>query len=117
MLPVLLIVVLGVVDFGRSYFAYVAVTNAARGGADYASASPANAADTSGIEAAALAETTELVNTSPSNPAIASATGSDSAGGMYAEVTVTYQFETLFPWPVLPDSFTIARSVRARVGP
>ncbi|MCH7699183.1 MAG: pilus assembly protein, partial [Chloroflexi bacterium] len=35
--PFLIILMLGVIDYGRVYFAYVSVTNGARTGADFAS--------------------------------------------------------------------------------
>ncbi len=37
MLPILLIILLGVVDFGRVFYAYVTITNASREGARYGS--------------------------------------------------------------------------------
>lgn len=36
MLPILLLLLVGIVDFGRAFYAYIAVTNAAREGARYA---------------------------------------------------------------------------------
>jgi hypothetical protein len=44
MLPLLLIVSIGVMDFGRAMHTYIAITNAAREGARYASHFPHNAA-------------------------------------------------------------------------
>jgi Flp pilus assembly protein TadG len=114
-LPVLLILMLGTIDFGRVYFAYVSVTNAARNGAQYASFSSEAAADSDGIRNAALADTVELVNTSPTNPNVTVATGTDSQSRLYADVTVAYTFSTIFPWPGIPDSMNVARTVRARV--
>jgi Flp pilus assembly protein TadG len=111
----MLVLVLGAIDFGRVYFAYVAVTNAARNGADYASGGPARAADLSGITAAALADTGQLLNQSPTNPSVSAATGTDAQGELYADVTVNYDFETLVPWPGLPSSIELERTVRARV--
>ena len=43
-LPMLLLIVLGTLDLGRALFAYVAVTNAAREGARFATDHPTNAA-------------------------------------------------------------------------
>jgi Flp pilus assembly protein TadG len=40
LLPILIVVVMGVLDFGRVYFAYVTITNAAREGAFFASLNP-----------------------------------------------------------------------------
>jgi Flp pilus assembly protein TadG len=114
-LPVILVLVLGAIDFGRVYFAYVSVTNAARNGAHYASGSPVAAEDAGGIREAVLEETSDLLDTSPTNPSVAVATGTDGQGGLYADVTVSYAFSPIFPWPGLPDSVELDRTVRARV--
>lgn len=116
--PVLIILMLGVIDYGRVYFAHISVTNAARNGAHYASANcdpTCDAADLTGIQGAAVAETGDLLATSPTNPSVSATTGTDSQGRLYADVTVQYTFNTIFPWPGLPNSFNVARLVRARV--
>ncbi len=114
-LPVLVLLMLGAIDFGRVFFAYVSVTNAARNGADYASFSSARANDLTGIRAAVVGDTGDLLNTSASNPQVTAATGTDSQGRLYADVTVTYAFSTLFPWPGIPDTVDVSRTVTARV--
>jgi len=106
---------LGVIDFGRVYFAHIAVTNDARNGAAYAAENAANAADAVAIKAAATADTGQLLNTSASNPAVTVTTGNDLQGRLYADVKVHYTFTTIFPWPGLPSSFSVDRTVRARV--
>ncbi len=116
-LPVLLVIVLGAIDFGRVYFAYVSVTNGARNGAQYAALSPESAADAAGIRDAAVADTSDLLNTSGTNPEVTVVTGTDSRGGLYADVTVNYTYSTIFPWPGLPHSIDLSRTVRARVAP
>jgi Flp pilus assembly protein TadG len=113
--PFLIILMLGVIDYGRVYFAFVSVTNGARNGAHFASGGPSNLADTSGIRSAAMADMSELLGTSADNPDIAVASGNDGQGRLYADVTVTYTFDTIFPWPGLPNSFDVERTVRARV--
>jgi Flp pilus assembly protein TadG len=116
-LPVLLLLVMGAVDFGRAYFAYVSVTNGARNGAQYASQSPVAAEDADAIREAVLADTSDLLNTSETNPEVSITTGTDGRGGLYADVTVSYTYGTIFPWPGLPGSIDLARTVRARVTP
>jgi Flp pilus assembly protein TadG len=113
--PVLIVLMLGVIDFGRVYFAHVAVTNAAQNGAAYAAQNAINAADTVGIKAAATGDTGQLLHTSGTNPAVTVTTGNDAQGRLYAEVKVHYTFTTIFPWPGLPNSFSVDRTVRARV--
>ena len=113
--PVFLILALGVFDYGRVYFAYVSVTNGARTGADYASASPAQAADLDGITATARTETNELLDTSVDNPDVTVTTGTDGDGIGYADVTMTYTFNTIVSWPGLPDSIDVTRTVRTSI--
>ncbi len=113
--PVLIILMLGVMDYGRVYFAYISVTNGARIGADYAANGPTQATDTAAIKAAALGDTTDLLDQSPTNPEVTVVTANDSQGQLYADVTMTYTFSTLFPWPGLPTSIDIERTVRSRV--
>lgn len=113
--PFLLILVLGAIDYGRVYFAYISVTNGARNGAHFASDGPANAADLDSIRIAVIGDTSDLLDTSPTNPDVAVATGTDSQGRLYADVSVDYTFSTIFPWPGFPSSFDVQRTVRARV--
>ena len=115
MLPVLMVLVLGAIDFGRVYFAYISVTNGARNGADFASTGAGAAADLAGIRAAVVTDTDDLLNTSPTNPGVAAVIGTDSQGRLYSDVTVSYTFTTMFPWPGIPSSMNVERTVRARV--
>lgn len=108
-LPVLLILLLGAVDFGRLYYASVTVTGAARNGAQYASENPD---DTAGIRAAAL-EDAGVLNPQPT--VTVSGPDSDPAGGRYIGVRVTHTFRTLVPWPGIPSSVDISRQVVMRV--
>ncbi|MHB1295729.1 MAG: TadE/TadG family type IV pilus assembly protein [Anaerolineae bacterium] len=52
-LPLLLFLLVGVIDFGRAFYSYIAITNASREGARYASKFPS---DTPSIRDAAVAE-------------------------------------------------------------
>ncbi len=113
--PFLLVLMLGAIDFGRVYFAYVAVTNGARNGADYAAGGSNAAADLASIKAAVVADTNELLDVSPTNPDVTVVTSTDSQGRLYADVSVQYTFTTIFDWPGLPHSIDLERTVRARV--
>lgn len=42
--PVLLLILMGILDFGRAFYTYVSITNAAREGARYGAAYPADSA-------------------------------------------------------------------------
>jgi Flp pilus assembly protein TadG len=117
--PFLLILMLGVIDFGRVYFAYVSVTNSARTGADYAAANcdpSCEADDLVGIRDAVVLETGQLLNTSSTNPEVAVNVGDSlGLGSSQVDVTVSYTFTTIFPWPGLPNSMNVERTVTARV--
>ena len=70
-LPLLLALLLGIIEMGRYVRALVAVSNAARNGASYASATMTAANDQTAIQRAVLDEMAG-VETSESNPVIAS---------------------------------------------
>ena len=53
LLPILLLILLGIIDLGRVFNAYIVITNAAREGVRYGSLYPS---DTSGIRARVIAE-------------------------------------------------------------
>ena len=91
-LPVLLMIVAGVLDIGRLYFAYVAVTDAASEGAAYAATHPTNetlilarARDASNI----TADESEIGFQCPTCPTVGS--------GDPVTVTVTYSFTLATP--------------------
>ena len=116
LLPVLILLVLGTIDFGRVYFAYVSVTNSARTGADYAARNCAVSCDEDGIRNAVVADTSDLLNLSPTNPAVSVTTvGWFGPDHRRVDVTVTYTFNMLFPWPGIPESIDVVRTVTARV--
>jgi len=103
-LPVLLIIAAGVLDVGRLYFSYVAVTDAASEGAAYAAAHPNNenyviarARGASNM----TADDSEIEFLCPTCPTVAS--------GDTVTVTVTYSFtlatpivEAIVPGGVIP---------------
>ncbi|HXF50069.1 MAG TPA: TadE/TadG family type IV pilus assembly protein [Dehalococcoidia bacterium] len=108
-LPVLLVLLLGAVDFGRLYYASVTVAGAARNGAQYASENPN---DTAGIRAAALEDAGTL---NPQPTVTVTGPDADATGGRYIGVRVQHTFHTLVPWPGIPSSVDISRQVVMRV--
>ena len=115
LLPLLVLIVLGTVDFGRAFFAYVSVTNAARNGADFASIGEDASADLVGIRQAVADELEDLSNITVSNPTVSVLNDLDSQGRLQTHVTVDYTFSPLFPWPGIPEAISVARTVTARV--
>lgn len=111
LMPLLLFLFLIGVDFARVYYFTVTTVNCARNGALYGSTDTAHAADSSGIQAAALADAT---NMTPA-PNVVSSTGADATGNPFVQVTVTTQFQTVINYPGIPASVSVSRTVQMRV--
>ena len=138
-LPVLILVFVGTVDFGRVFYASQSLTNAARAGAQYGAASPALSGDFAGMEARAVAATntpgvtaaaTRLCQCasnagvfSPTAPAANTCTGvvtTSCPGGGHLVVTVTVSTTRTFTTvmagglPSFMQSMTLTRSATQR---
>lgn len=113
LLPVLGFLFVTGVDYARVFFHHVTITNCARNGAVYGSMDATHAADTAGIQAAALQDASNL---SPA-PTIVSSTGINGAGKPYVQVTVTYPFQTFASYPGFGTPVTITRTIEMRVAP
>lgn len=135
-MPILLLLLVGTVDFGRVYYTGMAVAQAARAGAEYGSQKASTSDDVADIKTAAknavasdltLADgdiawsrTCECATnagvfsvTSPANDCSA-----DCGAGhlvIAVNVTVTKAFTTLISYPGIPHTVTIARTVKIRV--
>lgn len=120
-LPVLTLLALGCVDFGRFAYDYIAMQNAARAGAEYATTNPytptGKAAWNSQIASTALAEldgqtglvAADVTVTVP-DPTL------ESTGLRRVRVLVTYTgFTTLVSWPGIPNNPTMRSAVEMRV--
>lgn len=116
-LPVILLTISGLFDFGRLAYSQVTVASAAHVGAQYGSVSPAYASDAVGIESVARSEANGLWNTSGANPTVNSSTGTDASGMQYVTVVVSYTFSSLFPYPGLPSQLSLMNTVQMRVQP
>ncbi len=113
LLPLMGFLFVAGVDFARVFYHHLTITNCARNGALYGSQDLTYAADTAGIEAAALQDATNLTPA----PTVVSSTGTNASGKPYVEVTVTYSFQMIAPYPGLPNPFTITRTIQMRVAP
>jgi len=109
-LSMLAFVMVASTDFARVFYYYLTITDCARNGAVYGCVSTAKSTDTSGIQAAALAE----VSTWSTQPTVASTTGTDS-GNPYVDVTVNYTFNTVVTYPGIPRPVSLSRKVRMQV--
>jgi Flp pilus assembly protein TadG len=106
-LPLLLTLTLLCVDFGRFAHYYIAVTNAARAGAAYASANVFTTSTQSlwnaQVRQAVVDEMTANSWFDASKLTVPSAVVTQEAGGLWrVKVDVSYPFQTLLDWPFLP---------------
>jgi Flp pilus assembly protein TadG len=113
LLPFLVFVFVIGIDYARVFYHGLTLNNCARNGALYGSLNPTNAADSAGIQAAALVDATNL---SP-QPTVSSTTGTDAAGNPYVRVTVSYTFQTITQYVGVPNSVPLSRTVQMRVEP
>jgi len=100
LLPVLLLLVVGVINFTYIFHTYILVVNAAGVGATYGATSAIAANDETGMRNAALTDSANWHCNSPT--ATRSALVGDPYGYQRVSVTVTCQVSDLI---ILPDSF------------
>jgi Flp pilus assembly protein TadG len=126
-LPLLILLAIGVMDYGRVFFTSITVANAARAGAEWGAQNQANSVKTSDLENFAKldgAEAGTLVVTSSrtckcGGTDFPCATTPSCAGygvpRVYIAVTVTKDVALLIKYPGLPTTVTIARTATFRL--
>ena len=127
-MPLLITIVLGCIDFGRFAYTYIAVTNAARTGAGFGSAHPYTTTTQTNwaakIRQAAVNELCESSDGQPTAFQAAKITTStpivttETSGQRRLRLTVSYPFEMLFKPPFLPNamkSMVIQQTVEMRM--
>ena len=137
-LLVLMIVLVGTIDFGRVMYTALAVTQAARAGAEFGAQSTANSNNPTGMINAAqnavqsdigtvtIPTPTKTCRCVPNNPtttgdldtaSVACTATCSSVQHLVAVVTVnaSKQFSTISFYPGIPRTLTITRAMRARV--
>lgn len=126
-LPFFLLLLFGVVDLGRCYYLMLEVSGAARAAAAYAVLSPTDAA---GIANAARLDAPDVTGLTVSTPSYGcecsdgtsfSANCTSSPSCTYnvvyrVSVTSSATYKTLFPWPMVPSSFSLASTSVMRTG-
>ncbi len=118
-LPVLAIILVVAADFGRLFYTYVEVINAARAAAQYGSNSVVTAADSSGMIAAAKQDGVNVANltVTASECTCGTATASvlacssnyctNDPQGNYVVVNAQAPFSTITKYPGVPSSITL----------
>lgn len=133
LLPVLCLLILGAIDFGRAYYVSIEVSNAALAAASYGMRNPTN---TTGITDAANNDAADIsggVNPVVTNgcecsdypvgpqytvaqcqATVAPTCTSPATLVNYVKVTTSATYTTLIPWPGIPSSFALSGSARMR---
>lgn len=126
-LPILVLIAIGVMDYGRVYYTSVTVANAARAGAEYGAygmagsstddANIQNFAKIEGAEAGTLTVTSSHVcRCSPTGSTVSctNSCGGYGAPQVYVTATATKSVSLILKYPGLPASVTISRSATFR---
>ena len=108
-LPVLTLLALACLDFGRFAYHHIAVTNAARAGGEHAITNPygpdGEAAWRSRVELTSRAELSNQTGGDPAHLTATVAVTAERPGSRWVRVETTYTgFRTLVSWPGIPDA-------------
>jgi Flp pilus assembly protein TadG len=117
--PILLLLIIGVADYGRVFFTSITVANAARAGAEFGTRNAGAVTDTAAMNAFAQADGNEVgtidftTRTYCQCGSAAQACTSFCTGGVapdvFVEVIASKTVRTLLKYPGLPDSVNIRR--------
>ncbi len=124
--PILALLVLVGTDFGRLFYTSIAVSNAARAGAQYGSQSLIAAADSAGMATAAKTDGSNVTGLSavgsqctcysPSTvTACASSYCTSNPQATFVEVDTSTTFRTLMSYPGIPSSIPLSGKAVMRV--
>ena len=121
-MPLLLILTGGIVDFARYAYYYIAVSNAAGAGARFASLHPYTPTTLSSWNTLTKRAVTDdlqgILLYNANRVTIPNPTVVTESSGLQlrrVSVQVDYAFQTLTTWPSVPNAFTIRRTVTMRV--
>jgi Flp pilus assembly protein TadG len=121
-LPVLVLMAIGVMDYGRVFFRSIMVANAARAGADWG-AYAKNYTNQAGMQAFTKLDAQEISNLKVSSQSFclcgdATASCSSSCGSLplrvLVEVTATDTVALLMNYPGLPNKIVVSQTARYR---
>jgi Flp pilus assembly protein TadG len=126
LMPFLLLLLTGAVDFGRAYFMAIEVSSSAEAGALYGTQ---NGSDTAGMVAAATLNAPEVSNLSPvATYGCECSDGSSvsaSCGSLplctynvvnFVEVDTSATYTSILPYPGIPSSIALTARARMRTG-
>src|SRR5688572_2923197 len=121
LVPLLLLLAVGVAEFGRVFYTAITLSNAARAGVQYGAQNNAKSGDFAGMALAARQEATNLGTISatgqrfcrcPDGTIVNCITGTCSGIGapeIYVQVTTQFTFRTLASYPGVPNTVPLTR--------
>ena len=130
-LPILLLLSIGAVDFARAYYLGIEVASAARAGAQYGAQNAGTTTDIAGMEAAATADASNVTGLTPSaswgcmcsdGSGQSASCGSPPSCGSgtqqvnYVTVNTQATYTPLIHWPGIPSTITLSNSVTYQAG-
>jgi Flp pilus assembly protein TadG len=126
LVPVILLMCCGTMDFARIVYAGIEVSGAAKAGVQFGALTPGNSGNTTGMVQAATNDAADLSGLTATarnfcscdggaNEVDCSSSGCGTTPSGYVSVTANYTFNTLFPWPGIPNSINLARTAKMRV--
>jgi Flp pilus assembly protein TadG len=127
LMPMLMLLFVGAVDFGQAYFVGIEVSSAAAAGTSYGVMNPT---DTAGMSSAANLDAADVPSMNATSTwgcecsdgtgISVSCTSSPSCVTNvvdYVDVSTTVTYKPMLIWPAFPSSFTIAGHSRMRIAP
>ncbi len=110
-LPVLMLIVLGALDFGRFAHSHIAITNAARAGAGVGAVNPPTDATLNLWKTqVAQAVNDEMAQLGTPSAVTVSAPYTEQERRLF-KVSVEYPFHTVVTWPGIPGSLTLRHQI------
>jgi hypothetical protein len=117
-LPILMTILLGCIDFGRFGYYYASLANAARAGASYGAMNPylpgGGSAWRTAVEEAARDELFSPTDSRRNNMRFQPRPNTyidNDTGLRYVRVVVGYDFQTVVPWPFIPNTVRLEGAI------
>lgn len=126
-MPTLMLILMGAIDFGRAYYLSIEVAGAAEAGASFGIQ---NMTDTTGITAAARSDAPETPGLTIATPTwgCECSDGTSSSTSCTTPPSCTYNsvdwvtvrasaiYRPIFPWPGIPSTMTLSHAATMRNG-
>jgi Flp pilus assembly protein TadG len=125
--PLVLLMGIGIFDFGEAFFTEMQIQHAAQAGAQYAMAHGFDATSVSAAVTAATNFTSVSAVPAPNQfcgcatnlgvgqTSCTSTCSDGSAPGTYVTVSATGSYETMIPYPIIPTSFLFSAQSTVRI--